>query len=199
MTSGARGWTAKISEVGRGKTQDTPPNHGTNTEHNPLLEGQPVEYIKHVGRYVSSSRNDVLRLYFYLKNGPMKKEKHVNFNGAIAEMVLAAVQEEWDKAGIIVQRKDTVKILDLYENYRLLQKGKGCKSNEEKEIKFIEQLKNYFNFAHQDAHKNIVTDRLQSQKQRDEDVAFLAALQEQKTVYMASQNKSYKRKVEEKM
>src|SRR6218665_1357329 len=47
----------KISEVGRSKTQDTPPDHGTNTEHDPLLEGQPVEYIKHVGRYVSSSRN----------------------------------------------------------------------------------------------------------------------------------------------
>src|SRR6218665_107827 len=48
---------AKISEVGRSKNQDTPPDHGTNTEHDPLLEGQPVEYIKHVGRYVSSSRN----------------------------------------------------------------------------------------------------------------------------------------------
>src|SRR6218665_2658242 len=47
----------KISEVGRSKTQDTPPDHGTNTEHDPLLEGQPVEYIKYVGRYVSSSRN----------------------------------------------------------------------------------------------------------------------------------------------
>ena len=48
---------AKISEVGRSKTQDTPPENGTNTEHDPLLEGQPVEYIKHVGRYVPSSRN----------------------------------------------------------------------------------------------------------------------------------------------
>src|SRR6218665_2691514 len=48
---------AKISEVGRSKTQDTPPDHGTNTEHDPLLEGQPVENIKHVGRYESSSRN----------------------------------------------------------------------------------------------------------------------------------------------
>jgi len=48
---------AKISEVGRSKIQDTPPDHGTNTEYDPLLEGQPVEYIKHVGRYVSSSRN----------------------------------------------------------------------------------------------------------------------------------------------
>jgi len=55
-TSGARGGRAKISEVGRSKTQDTPPNHDTNTEYDPLLEGQPVEYIKHVGRYVSSSR-----------------------------------------------------------------------------------------------------------------------------------------------
>src|SRR6218665_4034012 len=52
-----RGGTAKILEVGQSKTQDTPPDHGTNTEHDPLLEGQPVEYIKHVGRYVSSSRN----------------------------------------------------------------------------------------------------------------------------------------------
>ena len=52
------GGTEKISEVGRSKTQDTPPDHGTNTEYDPLLEeGQPVEYIKHVGRYVSSSRN----------------------------------------------------------------------------------------------------------------------------------------------
>src|SRR6218665_1707472 len=48
---------AKVSEVGWSKTQDTPPDHGTNTEHDPLLEGQPVEYIKHVGRYVSSSSN----------------------------------------------------------------------------------------------------------------------------------------------
>ena len=54
MTSGARGGTAKISEVGWTKTQDTPPDHGTNTEYDLLLEGQPVEYIKHVGRYVSS-------------------------------------------------------------------------------------------------------------------------------------------------
>src|SRR6218665_2523963 len=52
-----RGGMTKISEVGRSKTQDTPPDHGTNTEHDPLPEGQPVEYIRHVGRYVSSSRN----------------------------------------------------------------------------------------------------------------------------------------------
>src|SRR6218665_601906 len=47
---------AKISEVGRSKTQGTPPDHGTNTEYDPLLEGQPVEYIRHIGRYVSSCR-----------------------------------------------------------------------------------------------------------------------------------------------
>src|SRR6218665_80257 len=52
-----RGGTAMISEVGRSKTQDIPPDQGTNTEYDPLLKGQPVEYIKHVGRYVSSSRN----------------------------------------------------------------------------------------------------------------------------------------------
>ena len=43
-------------------TQDAPPNNGTNTEYDPLLEGQPVEHIKHVGRYVSSSRNAASQL-----------------------------------------------------------------------------------------------------------------------------------------
>src|SRR6218665_1154889 len=47
----SRGGMAKISEVGRSKTQDTPPDHGTNTEHDPLLEGQPVEYIKQADRF----------------------------------------------------------------------------------------------------------------------------------------------------
>ena len=42
---------AKISEVGRSKTQDTAPDHGTNTEHDPLLEGQPVEK-RHEKRHV---------------------------------------------------------------------------------------------------------------------------------------------------
>src|SRR6218665_663538 len=79
----------------------------------PVLRSED-EVIWLVGRPISQlptnripTKGDVLRLFFYFKNGPMKKEKHVNFNGAIAEMVLAAVQEEWDKAGIIVQRKDT--------------------------------------------------------------------------------------------
>src|SRR6218665_1729629 len=53
------GWDGK--DLGGRPEQDpgynTPPDHGTNTEYDPLLERQPVEYIKHVGRYVSSSRN----------------------------------------------------------------------------------------------------------------------------------------------
>src|SRR6218665_301017 len=35
--SGARGGTAKILEVSRSKTQDKPPDQGTNTEYDPLL------------------------------------------------------------------------------------------------------------------------------------------------------------------
>ena len=51
------GWNSK--DLGGRPEQDPgytsrPWSH---TEHDPLLEGQPVEYIKHVGRYVSSSRN----------------------------------------------------------------------------------------------------------------------------------------------
>src|SRR6218665_1756927 len=36
------GWDGKDLEVGRSKTQDTPTDHGTNMEYDPLLEGQPV-------------------------------------------------------------------------------------------------------------------------------------------------------------
>ena|SRR6218665_521100 len=38
------GWDSKISELGWSKTKDTSPDYGTNTEYDPLLEGQPVEY-----------------------------------------------------------------------------------------------------------------------------------------------------------
>src|SRR6218665_1567387 len=41
------GWDSK--DLGGRPEQD--PDHGTNTKQDPLLEGQPVEYIKHVGRY----------------------------------------------------------------------------------------------------------------------------------------------------
>src|SRR6218665_1562287 len=47
------GWDSK-DQVSRSKSKDTPPDQGTNTDYDPLLEGQPVEYIKHVGRYTSS-------------------------------------------------------------------------------------------------------------------------------------------------
>src|SRR6218665_3745379 len=51
------GWESKDLGGRPEQDPDTPPDHGTNTEYDPLLEAQPVEYIKHVGRYVSSSRN----------------------------------------------------------------------------------------------------------------------------------------------
>jgi len=38
-TSDVWGGTAKISRVGRGKAQQTPPDQGSNPENDPLLEG----------------------------------------------------------------------------------------------------------------------------------------------------------------
>src|SRR6218665_38066 len=47
--SNARGRTAKIWENScLSKTQQTPSHQGNNTEHDPLLEAQPVEHIYHV-------------------------------------------------------------------------------------------------------------------------------------------------------
>ena len=83
----------------------------------------------------------------------MKHEKHRSCNGAVADKVVIEVQQQWAKTGIEIQRKDKVKakILDLYDNYRTLQKKKGCKSNEEKEKIFSGDLTQYFFIAHQDA------------------------------------------------
>ena len=85
------------------------------------LIGRPSE------KFPSSTiptRGDVIRFFFYLKDGPMTHEKHVSNNGTIADRVVFKVQKQWDKAGIATQRKDKVKakILQLYDEYRLLQK-----------------------------------------------------------------------------
>lgn len=147
------------------------------------------------------TKGDVIRLFFYLKDGLMKHEKHSSCNGAVADKVVIEVQQQWAKTGIEIQRKDKVKakILDLYDNYRTLQKKKGCKSNEEKEKIFSEELKQYFFIAHQDAQAKIETDRLRTKKMKDEDLEFLSALQAQKKVCLGAEDKIYTRKVERKM
>jgi hypothetical protein len=98
-------------------------------------------------------------------------------------------------------KKDKVKakILELYDNYRTLQKKKGCKSNEAKEKVFTEELTQYLFIAHQDAQAKVETDRLRTRKQKDEDLEFLSALQSQKKVSLGSEDKTYKKKVERKM
>ena len=49
------GWDSK--DIGGRPEQDPGYTSSTNTEYDLLLEGQQVEYITHVGRYVSSSRS----------------------------------------------------------------------------------------------------------------------------------------------
>jgi len=147
------------------------------------------------------TKGDVIRLFFYLKDGPMKHEKHVSFNGAVADRVVFEVQQQWTKTGIKIQRKDKVKakILDLYDNYRTLQKRKGSKSNEAKEKVFTEELAHYFFIAHQEAETTIAADRLRTKNMKDEDVEFLSALKAQKKVSLGSEDQTYKKKVERKM
>lgn len=128
------------------------------------------------------TKGDVIRLFFYLKDCLMTYEKHVSCNGAVADRVVSEVQQQWAKTGIETQRKDKVKskILDLYDKYRILQKKKGCKSNDAKEKVFTEELTQYFFIAHQEDQAKIELDRLRNQKMKDEDIEFLSAIQAQK-------------------
>ena len=147
------------------------------------------------------TKGDVIRLFFYLKDGPMKHEKHVSFNGAVADRVVLEIQQQWAKTGIKIQRKDKVKakILDLYDNYRTLQKKKGCKSNETKEKLFTEELSHYFFIAHQDAEAKIATDRLRTHKMKTEDLEFLSAVRDEKNVSLGSEDQIYTKKVARKI
>lgn len=147
------------------------------------------------------TKGDVIRLFFNLKDGLMKHEKHVSCNGAVADRVALEVQQQWVKTGIEMQRKDKVKakILHLYDKYRKLQKKKGCKSNEAREKVFSEELAQYFFVAHQEAQAKIETDRLRTKKMKDEDLEFLSALQAQRNVSLGSEDKTYTRNVERKM
>jgi hypothetical protein len=143
-------------------------------DHDVWLIGQPISELP-ASRI--PTKGDVLRLFFYLKDGPMKQEKHVSCNGAVADRVFLEVQQQWSKTGIEIQRKDKVKakILELYDNYRTLQKKKGCKSNEAKEKVFTEELTQYLFISHQEAQAKVETDRLRTRKQKDEDLEFLSA------------------------
>jgi hypothetical protein len=147
------------------------------------------------------TQGDVLRYFFYLKDGPMKHEKFRNFNGAVAEKVLVDVQKQWEMAGIETQRKDKVKskILDLYGRYRLVQKSKGKESNEQKEQSFTEDMTKYFFIAHQNAQHKIESDRLRQQKHKDEDVLFLKALKDGTKVSLGTEDKVYGNKVAKKL
>jgi hypothetical protein len=142
------------------------------------------------------TKGDVIRLFFYLKDGLMKHEKHVSCNSAVADRVVVEVQLQWAKTGIEIQRKYKVKakILYLYERYRTLQKKKGCKSNEEKEKVFSEELTQYFFIAHQEAQMKIETDRLRTRKMKDEDLEFPSALQAQKGCAWAQKTRNTRKK-----
>lgn len=147
------------------------------------------------------TKGDVLRYFCYLKDGPMKHEKFINFNSAIADKMCAEVQLQWTKAGIESQRKDKVKakILDLYESYRVIKKHKGRKSNEKKEQSFVDDMKNYFFVAHRDAEHKIETDRFRLPSQKNEDIQFLTALKVGKKVLFGTEDKKYSKKVNNKL
>lgn len=162
------------------------------------------ECIWLLGNYVTSftshkipTKGEVLRYFCYLKDGPMKHEKHVYFNGAVAEKLRTEIQIQWEKAGIVTQRKDKVKlkILNLYDEYRKLQKNKGSTSNQKKETKFLFDLDSYFFVAHSDAERKIMNDRLRSAEKQAEDVAFLDALRSGTKVSLGSEDKAYKKQV----
>ena len=98
---------------------------------------------------------EVLRYFFFLKEGPMKHDKYSISNTAMFSKINDELCAIWEKIGIKTQRKDKVKqkLKNLYESYRTLTKHKG--RNEEKSLLFLNQLDEFFYIAHQEA-ANIV-------------------------------------------
>ena len=89
-----------------------------------------------------STKLDVLRHFFYIKDGPIKENKHTLSNSPVADVVYKNVEQQWDYGGIATQWKKKVKekFLKLDEEYRSVQKRRGNSSNVQKETLLIESL-----------------------------------------------------------
>ena len=59
------------------------------------------------------------------------------------------------------------KVLQLFDDYRSVQRSKGSDANKGKEEQFVESLSVYFYVAQQDASSQIEGDRLRNKKQKE--------------------------------
>jgi hypothetical protein len=86
------------------------------------------------------------------------------------------------------------KVLELYNDHSYVQKKKGCSSNNIREDAFTKKLEQYFYVAHQQVEEEILNDRLKNQRQKDEDIEFLEALQsEDMKIQLGTNNKLYEK------
>lgn len=139
------------------------------------------------------TKGEVLRYFFYLKEGPLSNEKYSSSNKTIFSKITNDLSAIWAKTGIKTQRKDKVqqKICVLYESYRTLMKHKDRK---DKSNTFLTELDEYFYIAHQEAANFVHRDTLRDRSQKEEDLQFLAALKDGKRVVVGSVDKKLERK-----
>ena len=140
-------------------------------------------------------KREVLRYFFFLKEGPMKQHKNYISNTVICSKITDELCAVWEKIGIKTQRKDKVKqkLTNLYESNRTLTKHKV--RNDEKSQLFLNQLEELFYIAHQEAANIVQCDKLRNDKQKEEDLKFLGALKDGKKVVLGSVDKDYTRKL----
>lgn len=156
-----------------------------------VIESLPVNRLP--------TKGDVLRYFFFLKNGPLKAEKYALSNNSIFDKVVDETIDVWTKTGIPLQRKDKVKnkLVKLFESYRNLQRHKNRKNTQSRD--FVESLNEYFYIAHNDATNFLKKDRLRDESRKTEDLEFLSAVKEGKRVLLGSLDKTYSEKADKKV
>jgi hypothetical protein len=142
--------------------------------------------------------NEQVLAYFVHQNqGP---QRNASFD-EVANIVYHRVEQFWKNAGIpIKHRRCCKKMLEA-----LVQKWKSSKKNL-KSVKpghiasrntFLKSMTKLFDISAPDAIQQIQQDRLRSDSKKNEDIMFLKQQQENHTGYMASVDKSYSSKVEQ--
>ena len=141
------------------------------------------------------TKRQVLKDFFAFKTANRYNEKP----SVIAGLVYDDLAEFWRRSAIPTMPKWIIisRITRLHESYQKLRSlsNRATQTEAEKRHKFEAELDQLFDVAALDAEKLISADRLRSDADKEEDISFLRDQRTERKQKMSSQDRTFKRKV----
>lgn len=143
---------------------------------------------------------DVLKYFFHLRN---LTPPPVSTKEEIAKEAIFIIRKLWTNAGIqtMTRTNSETKLLKLFEDWNSLKKNKNRNSDKEngKRSSFCKQIDILFDIASPDAESIIRNDRLRSNVNKEDDIAFLADQRGPRMMAMGTEDKGFSKKVKRKI